>query len=108
MRDDDQWTAHTQHLSPLSVGDFVRLKNQVGPPPNKWDKTGRVLEVRQFDQYVIKVDGYCRMTLRNRKFLRKSSQVALPSAHHTIMEDLRATGHDGMGRPQLYQGRPPR
>ena len=31
--------------------------------------SGKVVEVRQHDQYVIKVDGSGRVTLRNRKFL---------------------------------------
>ena len=59
------------HLPPLVVGDCVRIQNQTGPHPTKWDKTGIVVEVRQFDQYVVRVDGSGRVTLRNRKFLRK-------------------------------------
>ncbi|GFN93700.1 hypothetical protein PoB_002020600 [Plakobranchus ocellatus] len=35
----------------------------------KWHKTEIVIEVHQFDQYVIRVDGSGRVTLRNRKFL---------------------------------------
>jgi hypothetical protein len=53
----------------------VRLQNQTGPYPNKWDKTGLIVEVRQFDQYVVRVDGSGRVTLRNRKFLRKYAPV---------------------------------
>ena len=49
----------------------MRIQNQVGPHPTKWDRTGIVVEVRQFDQYVVRVDGSGRVTLRNRKFLRK-------------------------------------
>lgn len=71
MKASERWSEHTKRLPPLRVGDFVRLQNQVGPHPTKWDKTGRVIEVRQFDQYVIRVDGSGRATLRNRKFLRK-------------------------------------
>ncbi len=47
-----------------------------------------VVEVRQFDQYVVKVDGSGRMTLRNRKFLRKYTPVATPAARHTIIENI--------------------
>nr|XP_039248067.1 uncharacterized protein LOC120325944 [Styela clava] len=46
-----------------------------GPHPLKWDKTGVVIEVRQFDQYVVRVDGSGRVSLRNRKFLRKYQPV---------------------------------
>lgn len=81
---------HTRHLRPLVVGDYVRIQNQIGPHPRKWDKTGRVIEVRQFDQYVIRVDGSGRVTLRNRKFLRKYIPVYLAKRPHTIIEDLPA------------------
>ena len=71
MRTAEYWQEHTKKLKPLRVGDSVWIQNQVGPNPTKWDKTGVVIEVRQYDQYVVKVDGSGRATLRNRKFLRK-------------------------------------
>ena len=64
------WAEHTKRLPPLKVGDLVRVQNQTGPHPNKGDRTGGVMEVRQYDQYVIKIDGLGRVTLRNRRFLR--------------------------------------
>ena len=67
----EKLTEHTQHLPALEVGDTVRLQNQRGPQPLKWDRTGVVVEVKQFDQYIVRVDGSGRATLRNRKFLRK-------------------------------------
>ena len=70
MKVAERLSQHTKRLPPLSVGDHVRIQNQSGPHPLKWDKTGRVIEVRQFDQYVVRVDGSGRVTLRNRKFLR--------------------------------------
>ena len=71
MKAAERWAEHTQRLPPLTVGDRVRIQNQTGLHPRKWDKTGRVIEVRQYDQYVIRIDGSGRATLRNRKFLRK-------------------------------------
>ena len=71
MKSHEQLSEHTRHLPPLQVGDTVRIQNQIGPHPTKWDKTGIIVEVRQFDQYIIRVDGSGRVTLRNRKFLRK-------------------------------------
>jgi hypothetical protein len=71
MRTTEHLSEHTRTLQPLVVGDCVRIQNQTGPHPNKWDKTGIIIEVRQFDQYVVRVDGSGRITLRNRKFLRK-------------------------------------
>ena len=75
MRAAERLSEHTRPLPPLTVGDCVRIQNQVGPNPTKWDKTGVVVEVRQFDQYVVRVDGSGRVTLRNRKFLRLYSPV---------------------------------
>ena len=71
MKIHEQLSEHSRHLPPLCVGDVVRIQNQIGPHPTKGDKTGLIIEVRQFDQYVVRVDGSGRVTLRNRKFLRK-------------------------------------
>ena len=90
MREAERLAEHTRRLPPLVVGDYVRLQNQTGPHPLKWDKTGRVVEVRQFDQYVIKIDGSGRVTIRNRKFLRKYIPVLTPPPQKTIDFDLKA------------------
>ena len=66
---------HTRQLPQLKVGDTVRIQNQVGNYPRRWDKTGTVVEVRQHDQYVVKVDGSGRATVRNRRFLRQYTPV---------------------------------
>ncbi len=71
VRAAERLSEHTCQLPPLTVGECVRIQNQTGPHPTKWDKTGIVVEVRQFDQYVVRVDGSGRVTLRNRQFLRK-------------------------------------
>ena len=71
MRQAELLRLHTKRLPPLKVGEHVRVQNQTGQHPLKWDKTGTVVEVRQFDQYAIRIDGSRRVTLRNRKFLRK-------------------------------------
>ena len=88
MRCVERLSLHTHRLSPLTVRDYVRIQNQVGPNPTKWDKTGVVIEVKQFNQYEIRVDGSGRVTLRNRKFLRKYSPVKRPP-RRSILEDLR-------------------
>ena len=78
MQDWERWSERTKRLPPLKVGDVVRMQNQVGPHPLKWDKTGTVIEVRQFDQYVVKVEGSGRVTLHKRKFFSRFSP-AIPS-----------------------------
>ena len=64
-------------LPKLAVGDSVLVQNQVGNHPSKWDITGVVAEIRDHDQYVIRVDGSGRMTLRNRRFLRKITPYSM-------------------------------
>ena len=43
--------------------------------PLRWDRTGLVIEVKQFDQYAVRYDGSGRVTLRNQKFLRKFDKI---------------------------------
>ena len=93
MREAERLSEHTKRLPPLAVGDFVHIQNQTGPHPLKWDKTGIVIEVRQFDQYVIKVDGSGRVTLGNRKFLRKYTPVLIPPSKRTIEHDINVQKH---------------
>ena len=62
---------HSKSLPPLQSGDRVSIQNQTGHKPNKWDRTGMVIEVRDFDKYIVKVDGSGRLTLRSRRFLKK-------------------------------------
>ena len=71
MRAHERLSEHTRVLPPPIIGNCVMLENLVGPHPTKWDRTGIVVEVRQYDQYVIRVDGSGRVTLRNRKHLRQ-------------------------------------
>ena len=47
------------------------LQNLMGNHPLRWEHTGVVIEVKPFNQYVIRVDGSGRVTLRNRRHLRK-------------------------------------
>ena len=61
---------HSRPLRSLAVGEHVFLQNQRGIAPNKWDRSGAVLESLDHDQYKVKVDGSGRLTLRNRHFLR--------------------------------------
>ena len=78
MKCAERLSEHTKKLSMLNVGDRVRIQNQVGLNPRKWDRTGSIIEKRPYDQYVIRVDGSGRVTPRNRKFLRKYTPVIEP------------------------------
>ena len=67
----ERLSEQTKQLRPPILGDHVRIQNQTGPHPTKWDKTGLVIEVQQFDQYCHMCRWTGRVTSRNRKFLRK-------------------------------------
>ena len=58
-------------LAPLRIGDHVLVQNQVSRFPKKWDRSEIIVEVKDIDQYVMKVTGTGRLNLRNRRFLKK-------------------------------------
>ena len=58
-------------LPPLELGDHVMVQNQTGNQPLRWAKRGVVVEVLPYRQYKVRMDGSRRISLRNRKFLRK-------------------------------------
>ena len=75
----------TKKLQKLEVGDTVAIQNQHGNKPLRWDRTGTVIELGEFDKYLIRVDGSNRVTIRNRKFVRKISpfKVSMPAPRPT-------------------------
>ena len=80
---------HSQPLDPLTVGSKVFIQNQdkSSKSHKKWDRTGVVVVVNDNDQYLIRVDGTGRTTLRNRRFLKKFQGVVkpvLPTVPHCI------------------------
>ena len=60
-----------KELEPLNIGDAVQIQNQEGNHPNKWMRTGIIVNALPHRQYQVIVDGSRRITLRNRRFLRK-------------------------------------
>ena len=61
----------SKELEPLREGDTVFIQNQDGSKPLKWDREGTVIHTGQHDQYLVRVHGTGRLTLRNLRFLRK-------------------------------------
>ena len=82
---------HSRPLAPLRHGDHVMVQNQSGRFPKRWDKSGVIVEVRNNDQYVVKVAGSGRLTLRNRRFLRlytlQPHTIALPLVTQETTEE---------------------
>ena len=84
-------------LLPLNLGDRVSIQNQHGNKPRLWSNTGTIVEVLPDRQYRLLIDGSKRLTLRNRKFLKKVNQqpprnnvvinnVAIPALPNPVME----------------------
>ena len=48
---------HAHPLPPLPLTTVVQVQNQCGNNPNKWDKSGIVVEVLDHESYMIKLDG---------------------------------------------------
>ena len=67
----DQLSTGTKQLSPLKTGDTVMVQDMSGQKPGKWTKTGQVIEVEDFDSYLVKINGSNNVTKRNRRYLRK-------------------------------------
>ena len=88
IKTNEYWSEHTRRMPALTVGDYVRIQNQTGQHPNKWDRTGTVVEVKQHDQYQVQVDGSGRITLRNRRFLRKFIPFPSPEPPRPIDVNL--------------------
>ena len=87
-REHARWSEQTKLLQPLKVGDRVYIQNLVGNHPRKWERTGVVVETRQFHQYVVRIDGSGRVTLRNRQHLRKFTPFH--KSPDTVVKELTA------------------
>ena len=87
-RSTEKLDKHARPLIELSLGDRVFVQNQNGKHPTKWDKSGTIVDKGDNDQYWVKIDGSGRLTLRNRRFLRKYTQ------HTTTINDSRPQPQD--------------
>ena len=100
-------TIGSKHLPPLSMGDTVMVQDQSTHKPGRWTKTGKIVEVHDFDSYLIKIDGSNTVTKRNRKFLRKIAtfidNVAGPSPH----DDTSAVATPTISTPPPRPSPPP-
>ena len=77
----ERWSEHTKDLKLLEIGDHVYVQNLTGNQPLRWERTGVIVETRPHQQYAVRVDGSGRVTLRNRKNLRKFTPFVAPREH---------------------------
>ena len=71
----ENYNQHSKELPELNENECVAVQNQDGNHPNRWDRTGKVIEKLPHRQYRVKMDISNRVTLRNRRFLRKIDPV---------------------------------
>ena len=81
------------------MGDYFRIQNQVGNHPNKWDKTGGVIEVRQYHQYVISVGVFSMIILWNHKFLWKFTPMHHLDGRRFILNEYLSTSDSSNQSP---------
>ena len=80
----EEWSNSAEKLPSLTTGQRVMLQNLSGNHPNCWDKRGVVKKALPFDQYEILFDGSRRLTLRNRKHIRRFRSLS----HQNPLPDL--------------------
>ena len=81
--DGEKLARNMRRLETLPIGTPVAIQNHSGWYPNKWDKTGVIIEVKPHEQIVIKEDGNRRLTLRNRRFIRELDPGKTSLRNHT-------------------------
>ena len=74
-------------LVPLKINDVVAIQNQTGNRPKKWHSTGYIADTLPNRQYKVVVDGSRRVSLRNRKFLRKIDPICRKMAFDSTADN---------------------
>jgi len=98
VRNCENLEANSKELQPLREGDSVFIQNQAPASrrSKKWDKQGVIIATGEHDQYLVRVAGTGRLTLRNRRFLRRfqeeSSATNTPMPQPTLRPAARLMG----------------
>merc|ERR1712082_344918 len=78
-------------LPKLEVGDKVRVQNQTTIRTTKWYRTGTITAILSSRKYEIMMDGSRRITVRNRRYLRKIPGKAVVEEEEEEDEDIEIT-----------------
>ena len=97
---------HSRPLRPLTIGERAFLQNQQRANPTKWDRSGTIVESRGHDQYLVKVDGSGRLTLRNRRFLRAYTPATPSIQQQPTTSPPPPPPHRAAASVATYPGRP--
>ena len=83
----DRLVQGTKELPQLVIGDHVMVQNQLGNRPKRWDRRGVVVQAdTKTRQYKIMIFGSRKLTLRNRRFLRKHAPAFTPTGTPTGLQ----------------------
>ncbi|KAG0725526.1 hypothetical protein GWK47_038453 [Chionoecetes opilio] len=88
------------NLEPLTPGLRTRILN---PGSGRWDRAGTVLETTAPRQYLVRLDGSGRTTIRNRRHLRPLTCV---QAHDDGTTAMPGATRPSQGRPQRHRQAP--
>ena len=69
---------HFKALRDQNLGDNVLCQNARN---NKWDREGTIIEKHLNQQYTVKMKGSGKVSLRNRKHLKKTFSLRNPIPH---------------------------
>ena len=94
---------HARQLPPLQAGQRLFIQNQNGPHPNKWDRSGVVLENLGHDQYSVKVDGTGRITKRNIRYLRYYTLSGKPMSQLPYKYIIPANAQSAFDKAEITQ-----
>ena len=92
---------HAHNLKPLDMGTNVFVQNKHDKRHfNKWNLSGRIVEVMPHRQYKIRLDGSGRISLRNRKHIKpmpidlitKDTPFLKPTVCHPIQANVPKAG----------------
>ena len=75
-------------LNPLKVGNIVQVQNRRGQNANKWDYSGTIVEVQEFNLYLVKMDGSGWITERYRRFLRPIIPFSQPQSQRLPLQQF--------------------
>ena len=68
---EERWSMHAQDLPQLDVGDSISMQDRHSNTLNRWACMGVIVEISDFDNYTIKLDGSRAVTRRNRRHMKK-------------------------------------
>ena len=91
-----------RRFKPIQPGTQVRIQNQM---TKVWDRVGIVVEQRPYRQYLVKLDGSGRSSVRNRRHLKIIRQPVLEAPATPIREEREEGSKQSTPTPNVRPAR---